>query len=100
MQRQKKEGRDRDRDRNVPAAQKTLQINQNNRILTIMKAFTVSKPTNVDAQRIVTVLENLISKVKVLQYIDNELMNSLNDKNKREDIEKELLRINEKTLEL
>ena len=91
---------ERDRDRNVPATQKNLQISQNARILGIMKAFAISKPTNVDAQRIVTVLETLIAKIKVLQYLDNELMNVLNDKNKRGDLEKDLVKLNETTLKL
>lgn len=83
---QKKEGRERDRDKDkekVPATQKTLQNNQNNKLLSIMSSFSVSKPTNVDAQRVVTILENLIDKVKILQYLDGEFINVLNEKNKK-----------------
>jgi len=101
--RQKKEGRERDRDKEkdkVPTTQKTLQSNQNAKLINIMSTFSVSKPTNVDAQRIVTILENLIEKVKILQYLDAELMNGLNDKNKREEWEDSLLQLQEKTLNL
>jgi len=67
---------------NKPTTQKALQTKQNNKIREIMATFSDSKPTNVDAQRIVCVLDALIEKVQILQYLDSDLFNSMNDKAK------------------
>jgi len=70
-----------------PTTQKAIQTKNSNKIKEIMTTFSASKPTNVDAQRIVCVLDSLIEKVLILQYIDSDLFNSLNDKAKTQEKE-------------
>lgn len=53
------------------------QSSQNAQLLEITSSFTTSKPTNVDAQRILTVLEDMIRKVEILSYLDTGMMESV-----------------------
>lgn len=57
------------------------------KLVQIMEKFSYSKPTNVDAQRIVTILDNLITKTEILQYLDSEFLNSLLDKQKKGELD-------------
>ena len=79
-------GGDHDRE-SKPTTQKAIQAKQNNKIREIMSTFSASKPTNVDAQRIVCVLDALIEKVLILEYLDSDLFNSLNDKTRSQEKE-------------
>jgi len=80
-----------------PTTQKAIQARNNNKIREIMSTFSASKPTNVDAQRIVCVLDALIEKVQVLQFVDSDLFNSLNDKAKLHEKEELLAQLSGST---
>ena len=82
---------------NKPTTQKALQTKQNNKIREIMSTFSASKPTNVDAQRIVCVIDALIEKVQILQYLDSDLFTSLNDKAKMAEKEELMAQLTDNT---
>ena len=85
-------GRDDDRE-SKPTTQKTIQTRNTNKIKEIMSTFSASKPTNVDAQRIVCVIDALVEKVQILQYLDSDLFNSLNDKGRNQEKEELLAQL-------
>lgn len=94
--------KDRARDRehggeSKPTTQKAIQTKQNLKIREIMSTFSASKPTNVDAQRIVCVLDALIEKVLIVQYLDSDLFNSLNDKARTQEKEELLAQLTNNT---
>lgn len=76
-----------------PTTQKAIQMKQSKQIKDIMSIFSASKPTNVDAQRIVCVLDSLIEKVQILPYLDADLVNSINDKAKAQEKEELLAQL-------
>jgi hypothetical protein len=86
--------RDRDHDRDSkPTTQKAIQAKNSNKIKDIMTTFSASKPTNVDAQRIVCVLDSLIEKVMILQYVDSDLFNNISDKGRSQEKEELLTQL-------
>lgn len=76
-----------------PTTQKAIQARNSNKIKEIMTTFSASKPTNVDAQRIVCVLDSLIEKVSILQYVDSDLLNSISDKGRSQEKEELLAQL-------
>lgn len=80
-----------------PTTQKAIQARNNNKIKEIMTTFSASKPTNVDAQRIVCVLDSLIEKVSILQYVDSDLLNSISDKGRSQEKEELLAQLTNNT---
>ena len=76
-----------------PTTQKAIQMKQSKQIRDIMSTFSASKPTNVDAQRIVCVLDSLIEKVQILPLLDSDLVNSINDKTKAQEKEELLAQL-------
>jgi len=89
-------GRDDDRE-SKPTTQKAIQTKNTNKIRDIMSTFSASKPTNVDAQRIVCVIDALVEKVQILQYLDSDLFNSLNDKARTQEKEELLAQLTANT---
>ena len=90
--------RDREHDRDSkPTTQKAIQARNSNKIKEIMITFSASKPTNVDAQRIVCVLDSLIEKVSILQYVDSDLLNSISDKGRSQEKEELLEQLTNNT---
>jgi len=89
-------GRDDDRE-SKPTTQKAIQTKNTNKIREIMSTFSASKPTNVDAQRIVCVIDALVEKVQTLQYLDSDLFNSLNDKARTQEKEELLAQLTANT---
>lgn len=65
--------------------QKTQQAVQNDKLEQLMANFSMSKPTNVDAQRIITIIENLQAKLSILQYLDTEVMVMMMDNGKKQE---------------
>jgi len=80
-----------------PTTQKVLQTRNTIKIREIMSTFSASKPTNVDAQRIVCVIDALVEKVQILQYLDSDLFNSLNDKARTQEKEELLAQLTSNT---
>ena len=80
-----------------PTTQKQAQARNNNKIREIMSTFSASKPTNVDAQRIVCVLDALIEKIAILEYLDSDLFNSLNEKTRSQEKEDLLAQLSNQT---
>mmetsp|Transcript_49689 Transcript_49689/g.57237 ORF Transcript_49689/g.57237 Transcript_49689/m.57237 type:complete len:428 (+) Transcript_49689:16-1299(+) len=79
---QKEEKKDKDREKEVKqTALREKQSAQNARLLKMMSNFTTSKPTNLAAQRILFVLENLIEKTEVLSYLDSPFIDAFFEPN-------------------
>ena len=77
---QKEEKKDKDREREAKqSALREKQSTQNARLEKMMSNFTTSKPTNLAAQRILFVLENLIEKTEILSYLDSPFIDSFLD---------------------
>ncbi len=85
-------GGDHDRE-NKPTTQKAIQMKQNNKIREILSTFSASKPTNVDAQRIICVIDALIEKIQILEFLDSDLFTSLTDKVKAHEKEELLVQL-------
>ena len=80
--------------------QKTQQATQNDKLEQLMANFSMSKPTNVDAQRIITIIENLQAKLSILQYLDTEVMLILNDNGKKQEKSEILNAMSPKAVEM
>jgi len=97
-----KDPRERDKDRGgekdgKPTTLKSIQNNKTVQLLSQMTALNVSKPTNVEAQRILTIIEALIEKVTIAAYLDGEFMGYFSDTSKSKVTEEFLSMVTEKT---
>jgi hypothetical protein len=97
-----KDPRERDKDRGgeregKPSTLKSIQANKTAALLNQMTALNMSKPTNVEAQRVLTIIEAAIEKVMIAAYLDGEFMGNFSDSSKSKGTEEFLTMVTEKT---
>jgi len=97
-----KDPRERDKDRGgdkdgKATTLKSIQNTKTAQLLSQMSALNMSKPTNVEAQRILTIIETLIDKVTIAAYLDGEFMGIFSDTSKTKVIEEFNSQVTEKT---
>ena len=76
---------------------KSALSNKTAQLLSQMSISNQSKPTNVEAQRILTIIEALIDKVQVVAYLDGEFMGNFTDSSRSKATEEFLNILTEKT---
>jgi len=91
--------RDRDKvnDKDAKGSNKNSTQSKTAILLGQMSALNVSKPTNVEAQRILTIIEALIDKVVIAAHLDGEFMGNFGDSSKSKATEEFLQLLTEKT---
>lgn len=97
-----KDPKERDKDRGgekdgKPTSLKSQQNNRTAQLLSEMTRANMSKPTNVEAQRILTIIEALIEKVTIAAHLDGEFMGNFSDTSKSKVTEEFLTMVTEKT---